>query len=305
MTGRHRRRRRHRLLGRRQAEHRGRRGRGRASRRQRSRDVGQPEGAVHTGLLPRSEGAGRGDRRRRRRRAAPHRRAGSADARRQGDHGEVTKRGGANQDRRHPQRGGGGRAPGHRCRKPRHQRQRHRAWPRCWKPPRRSARSRRSPTPCGSGSGGPRRRCSRGRRSTSRSLDRDQLNDIALYLNFDMLGSPNAGFFTYDGDQSGQPNPDVPASTVPDRFGRHRTHAGRLPEPGRDPPRRHAAGQGQRLQPVSRRRCPDRWHDHRCGAAEIGAAGAAVGWHSRASRSTGTITCRATRSTMSTAMRSA
>ncbi|MGH3675476.1 MAG: M28 family peptidase [Mycobacterium sp.] len=40
-------------------------------------------------------------------------------------------------------------------------------------------------------------------------LDRDQLDDIALYLNFDMLGSPNAGFFTYDGDQSGRPNPDV------------------------------------------------------------------------------------------------
>jgi Peptidase family M28/PA domain len=40
-------------------------------------------------------------------------------------------------------------------------------------------------------------------------LDGDQLDDIALYLNFDMLGSPNAGFFTYDGDQSGQPNPEI------------------------------------------------------------------------------------------------
>lgn len=46
-------------------------------------------------------------------------------------------------------------------------------------------------------------------------LDRDQLNDIALYLDFDSLGSPNAGFFTYDGDQSGQANPAVPANTVP------------------------------------------------------------------------------------------
>ena len=61
------------------------------------------------------------------------------------------------------------------------------------------------------------------------SLDRDQLNDIALYLNFDMLGSPNAGFFTYDGDQSGQPNPDVPASTVPvGSAGIERTLAGYL-----------------------------------------------------------------------------
>ena len=34
------------------------------------------------------------------------------------------------------------------------------------------------------------------------SLDLDQLRDIALYLNFDMIGSPNPGYFTYDGDQS-------------------------------------------------------------------------------------------------------
>jgi len=44
-------------------------------------------------------------------------------------------------------------------------------------------------------------------------LDRDALNDIALYLNFDMLGSPNAGYFTYDGDLSGpaagNPDPDT------------------------------------------------------------------------------------------------
>jgi Zn-dependent M28 family amino/carboxypeptidase len=34
------------------------------------------------------------------------------------------------------------------------------------------------------------------------SLDLDGLKDIALYLNFDMLASPNPGYFTYDGDQS-------------------------------------------------------------------------------------------------------
>ncbi|WP_234834957.1 M28 family peptidase [Mycolicibacterium stellerae] len=61
------------------------------------------------------------------------------------------------------------------------------------------------------------------------SLDRDHLNDIALYLNFDMLGSPNAGFFTYDGDQSGQPNPAVAADTVPaGSAGIERTLAGYL-----------------------------------------------------------------------------
>ncbi|HEX2214818.1 MAG TPA: M28 family peptidase, partial [Mycobacterium sp.] len=33
-------------------------------------------------------------------------------------------------------------------------------------------------------------------------LSPDELADIALYLDFDMLGSPNAGYFTFDGDQS-------------------------------------------------------------------------------------------------------
>ena len=33
-------------------------------------------------------------------------------------------------------------------------------------------------------------------------MDRDQLNDIAMYLNFTMLGSPNAGFFTDDRSKS-------------------------------------------------------------------------------------------------------
>ena len=44
----------------------------------------------------------------------------------------------------------------------------------------------------------------------SRALDHDQLDDIALYLNFDMIGSPNAGYFTDDGDQSGQAGPVRP-----------------------------------------------------------------------------------------------
>jgi Zn-dependent M28 family amino/carboxypeptidase len=42
-------------------------------------------------------------------------------------------------------------------------------------------------------------------------LDVEKLKDIALYLNFDMLGSPNPGYFTYDGDQSTLP----PANGVP------------------------------------------------------------------------------------------
>jgi len=41
-----------------------------------------------------------------------------------------------------------------------------------------------------------------GSRNYVESLDIDGLKDIALYLNFDMLASPNPGYFTYDGDQS-------------------------------------------------------------------------------------------------------
>ena len=60
-------------------------------------------------------------------------------------------------------------------------------------------------------------------------LARDQLDDIALYLGCYALASPNAGYFTYDGDQSGQPNPDIPLQTVPaGSAGIERTLAGYL-----------------------------------------------------------------------------
>ncbi len=42
--------------------------------------------------------------------------------------------------------------------------------------------------------------------NTSPGLDAGQLDDIAAYLDADMLGSQNAGFFTYDGDQSAAVN---------------------------------------------------------------------------------------------------
>jgi Zn-dependent M28 family amino/carboxypeptidase len=48
------------------------------------------------------------------------------------------------------------------------------------------------------------------------SLNVDQLKDIALYMNFDMLGSPNPGYFTYDGDQSAPPNPRQATPHVPE-----------------------------------------------------------------------------------------
>lgn len=60
-------------------------------------------------------------------------------------------------------------------------------------------------------------------------LDRQRLDDIAVYLDFDMLGSPNAGYFTYDGDQSGQPSPGIPVASVPKgSAGAERTLAGYL-----------------------------------------------------------------------------
>lgn len=41
-----------------------------------------------------------------------------------------------------------------------------------------------------------------GSRKYLESLNLNALKDIALYMNFDMLASPNPGYFTYDGDQS-------------------------------------------------------------------------------------------------------
>ncbi|MGA5538277.1 M28 family metallopeptidase [Mycolicibacterium nivoides] len=59
-----------------------------------------------------------------------------------------------------------------------------------------------------------------------RGLPLDQLDDLALYLNFDMVGSPNAGYFTYDGDQSGQA---TDPKTMPEgSAGIERTMAGYL-----------------------------------------------------------------------------
>jgi Zn-dependent M28 family amino/carboxypeptidase len=45
-----------------------------------------------------------------------------------------------------------------------------------------------------------------GSRKYVESLDVNALKDIALYMNFDMLASPNPGYLTYDGDQSLPPD---------------------------------------------------------------------------------------------------
>ena len=60
-------------------------------------------------------------------------------------------------------------------------------------------------------------------------LDRSGLDDIAMYLDFDMLGSPNAGYFTFDGDQSSAASPGGEALAVPEgSAGIERTLAGYL-----------------------------------------------------------------------------
>lgn len=48
------------------------------------------------------------------------------------------------------------------------------------------------------------------------SLNVDELKDIALYLNVDMLASPNPAYFTYDGDQSAPPDPERGPPRVPE-----------------------------------------------------------------------------------------
>jgi Zn-dependent M28 family amino/carboxypeptidase len=67
-------------------------------------------------------------------------------------------------------------------------------------------------------------------------MDGNQLNDIAMYLDFTVLGSPNAGFFTDDGDQSGPPAPGIAFGDVPDgSAGIERTLGGYLNLAGKRP----------------------------------------------------------------------
>ncbi|QRZ09730.1 M28 family peptidase [Mycolicibacterium austroafricanum] len=55
-----------------------------------------------------------------------------------------------------------------------------------------------------------------GSRDYVTSLDAEALKDIALYLNFDMLGSPNPGYFTMDGNQSTPPGQGEGVPRVPE-----------------------------------------------------------------------------------------
>ncbi|MCX2934163.1 M28 family metallopeptidase [Mycobacterium sp. CVI_P3] len=68
------------------------------------------------------------------------------------------------------------------------------------------------------------------------SLNVDQLKDIALYLNYDMIGSPNPGYFTYDGDQSTAPGRNGRIPRVPEgSAGIERTLVAYLKSAGKTP----------------------------------------------------------------------
>jgi Zn-dependent M28 family amino/carboxypeptidase len=68
------------------------------------------------------------------------------------------------------------------------------------------------------------------------SLDVEALKDIALYLNFDMLASPNPGYFTIDGDQSLPPDPTQPVPITPEgSAGIERTLVSYLKAAGKSP----------------------------------------------------------------------
>lgn len=73
-----------------------------------------------------------------------------------------------------------------------------------------------------------------GSRKYVETLDLESLRSIALYLNFDMIGSPNAGYFTYDGDQSTAPGRGEAVPRVPEgSAGIERTFVGYLKAQGK------------------------------------------------------------------------
>jgi Zn-dependent M28 family amino/carboxypeptidase len=75
-----------------------------------------------------------------------------------------------------------------------------------------------------------------GSRKYVESLDVNALKNIALYLNFDMLASPNPGYLTYDGDQSlpadKRGNPVVPEGSagIEREFAVYLHSAGKTPQ---------------------------------------------------------------------------
>ena len=125
------------------------------------------------------------------------------------------------------------------------------------------------------------------------NLNEEESRDIALYLNFDMIGSPNyfRGIYDGDGDGFGVPGPA--------RVGGHRGAVRgllRRPRPGQ---RADRLRRPVRLRAVHRRRHPGRWTVHRRRGHQDRGAGSAVRRSRRASPTTRATTRPATRSTTS------
>ena len=107
------------------------------------------------------------------------------------------------------------------------------------------------------------------------SLTPEQLADLEMYLNFDMVASPNYGLFRYDGDGS-----DFGTR----RTGRIRRDRGPVREvlhqPGH-PVRGQRVQRPLRLPGVHQQRGPGRRTVHRCGGNQDRGAGSQVGRHRR------------------------
>ena len=117
-----------------------------------------------------------------------------------------------------------------------------------------------------------------GSRDYVSSLDMDALRDIALYLNFDMLASPNPGYFTYDGDQSAPPDEDHGVPRVPEgSAGIERALAAYLKGAGK-PPEDTSLRRQVRLRRFHPGRCPRGWPVLGCRREDVRRAGRAVGW---------------------------
>ena len=101
-------------------------------------------------------------------------------------------------------------------------------------------------------------------------LSQAEKDRIALYLNFDMVASPNYIFMVYDGDESGFEAPVVVPDgsvAIEDLFESYFTKVGQ-------PVRRRRVQRSQRLPGVHQQRHPGRWPLHRRrGRQERGAAG--------------------------------
>ena len=126
----------------------------------------------------------------------------------------------------------------------------------------------------------------------------EDLDDIEMYLNFDMVGSPNYGFFIYDGDGSGfglvGPEGSDDIEALFERFYAERAI-----------PSEPTAFSGRSdYQAFINNGVPAGGLFTGAEVAEDGRAGRQVGWHRSASPSTPATTPCATRSTTSTTRRS-